>query len=158
MRPQFDGLPGPLGKQAAGGQPAHRLLQSVVITLLPGPGVLRAQGGGEGLQDRADHGGAVRGQVTGEDPGAGEGGLDPDPPVLEPGLRVILAFGQGPGVNLRGEPSQVFLPGPGPGRGDQDLIGGGPDSAGSLPVHRQMIRATDSDTTVPLARAARIWG
>ena len=68
-------------------------------------------------------------------------------------------LGQGPGVDLRGQPGQVFLSGPGPGGGDQDLIGGGAAvSAGSLPVHRQMIRATDSDTTVPSARAARICG
>ena len=103
-----------------------------MVALVPGPGVLGAHRGGQGLQDRGDHGGAVGGQVAVDDPGAGEGGLDPDLPVLEPGLRVILALGQGPGVDLRGEGSEVFLAGPGPGRGDQDLIGGGPAGPGEL--------------------------
>ena len=88
--------------------------------------------GGQGLQDRGDDRGALGGQVTGDHPGAGEGGLDPDLPVLEPGLRVILALRQGPGVDLRGQRGEVFLAGPGLGGGDQDLIGGGPAGLGEL--------------------------
>ena len=67
-----------------------------------------------------------------QDPGAAERGLDPDLAVLEPGLRVILGVRQGPGVDLRGERGEVFPAGPGPGGGDQDLIGGGPARLGEL--------------------------
>jgi hypothetical protein len=53
-------------------------------------GVLRAAGGGQRLQDRADQGGALRGQVAGQDPGAAERGLQPDGTVLERLPRVIV--------------------------------------------------------------------
>ena len=48
----------------------------------------------------------------------------PELAVLERRLRVIGVLGQGPGVDLGGQRGQVFLAGPGPGRGDQDVIGG----------------------------------
>ena len=83
------------GSHDAKSVPTHRLGQRVVV-VLPAPGVLRADRGGQGLQDLGDYRGAIRAQVTGDHPGASESGLDPDLPVLEPGLRVILALRQGP--------------------------------------------------------------
>src|ERR1035441_5988474 len=62
-------------------------------------GVLRAAGGGQRLQDRADQGGALRGQVAGQDPGAAERGLQPDGTVLERLPRVIVT-GIGAGAVL----------------------------------------------------------
>lgn len=119
------------GSHDAKSVPTHRLGQRVVV-VLPAPGVLRADRGGQGLQDLGDYRGAIRAQVTGDHPGASESGLDPDLPVLEPGLRVILALRQGPSVNLRGQAGQIVLAGPGPGGGDQDLIGRGPAGLGEL--------------------------
>ena len=95
-----------------------------MVALLAGAGVLGAHRRGQRLQHRGGDGGALRGQVPGDDPGAGERGLHPELPVLERGLRVIGVLGQGPGVDLGGQRGQVFLAGPGPGRGEQDVIGG----------------------------------
>jgi hypothetical protein len=87
--------------------------------------VLRARRGGQGLQHRADHRGALRVRspvIT----AAPLGGLHPELAVFEVWLRVVVVVGQRPGVNLGGQASQVLFAGPGPGGGDQDAGGRGP--------------------------------
>ena len=46
--------------------------------------------------------------------------------------RVVLRVGEGAGVDLRGQGGQVLPPGARLGRGDQDVIGGGPALARDL--------------------------
>jgi hypothetical protein len=100
-------------------------LQRVVIPLLMGPGILPAGRSRQRIQDRGDDSGALGGQVAGHDPGAFEGGLHGDGPVVEPVTGVVVGRG-GPGVDLRGQLGRVPLVGAGPGGRDQDLIRGGP--------------------------------
>ena len=126
MGPDFHRLPGPLRQQPTGHQAAHRVLQRVMVTLVFRPGVLRTGRRGQGVQHRGDHRGAFGGEVPGDHPRAAERGLEPDLPVLEAGQQVVvlLVLGQGPGVDLGGQGGQVALAGPGPGRGNQDAVGG----------------------------------
>src|ERR1019366_3626676 len=80
MRPDFRGLTGPLGQQPGGDQAAHRFLQGVVVPLLMTASIVSAEGSGQRIQDRGQHRGAFRAQVTGQHPGALERGLQPDRP------------------------------------------------------------------------------
>ncbi len=54
-----------------------------------------------------DHGSALRAQVHGQDPGAVEGGLQPDRPVLEHLVLAVAVGGLGAGQDLRSEPGQI---------------------------------------------------
>ena len=132
MGPHLHRLPGPLGQQAGGHQTAHGLLQRIVIALLTAPGVLGAHRRGQRLQDGGDHRGAFGGQVPGDDPGAGERRLHPELAVLEVRFRVVAGLGQGAGVDLGGQRGQVVPAGPGPGGGEQDVVGRGPAVPGKL--------------------------
>ena len=90
MRPDLDRLPGPLREQVRGDEPAHGLLQRIVIALLPRTGVLGPGRGGQGVQHRADHCGALRGQVPVENAGTLEGGHQPHRAVLQRTVRVVI--------------------------------------------------------------------
>ena len=130
----LDRLPGPLRQQAGGQQPLHRLGQRVVVALRPGPQVPGPGRGRQGVQDGLDHGGALGGQVAAQDPGAVQGGVQEQRPVQAPGPgRRGPAGRSGTGSPRRsGQRPQVR---PGPGRGDEDLLGLGrgtrPGSPGS---------------------------
>ena len=124
MRPDLDRLPGPLRQQPGRGQAAHRLLQPVVIPLLPGPGVLRPGRGGQRIQHRADDRGALRGQVPGQDARALEGGLQPHAAITQAPLWVLIGqVAAGPLVHLGEQRTQVPQAQPRRGGRDQQLIG-----------------------------------
>jgi hypothetical protein len=67
---------------AGGGPGADGLGQRVVVTLLPGPGIVRPHRRGQRLQHCGHHRGALGGQVAGDDTCPGERGLDTDLAVL----------------------------------------------------------------------------
>ena len=128
VRPDLDRLPGPLRQQAGRDQPAHRLLQRIVVPLLPGPVILGPGRGGQRVQHRADDRGALRGQVPGQHPRAVERGLQPHAAVLERPVRVLIRqVGAGPLVHL-GEQRRPGPAGPARARGgdQQDRVGGLP--------------------------------
>ncbi len=104
----LDRLPGPLRQQARGDQPPHRFLQGVMAALRLAPGILRPGRGRQRVQHRGQNGGALRGEIPGQDPGALERGLQLHRPVAER-LVLVLVFvlGEGPGVDLPGQPGQV---------------------------------------------------
>jgi hypothetical protein len=137
---------------------AHRVLERVMVTLITGPGVLRAHRGRQSAQHRGHHRRALRSQVPGDDASPGERGLHPELAVLEGRLRVVLGLRQGPGVDLGGQAGQIVLTGPGPGRGDQDVIGGGAAIGRELAGPAADGPAIDSDSTVPSASAATTVG
>src|ERR1035441_10177058 len=104
---------------------AHRLFESVVVPLLMTAGVAGAAGGGQRLQDRADQGGALGGEVARQDPGTLERGLQADGPVLEGPARVIVTgVRAGAGLDLSSQGGQVAQVHALTGRAGQDLIGG----------------------------------
>ena len=124
VHPGTDRLPGPLREQPGRQEPLHRLGQRVVVPLpvrpqVPGPGR-----GRQGVQHRADHRRALRGQVPAQDPGAFERGLQPDRPVREPVVRPVGVRRPGPRVDLGGQPGQVRQAGAGHRGRDQDRIRG----------------------------------
>ena len=65
-------------------------MQRIVVALVLGPGVLGSGRGGQGVQHGGDDGGALGGQIPGDDPGPAERGLRPDAAVLEIGQQVIV--------------------------------------------------------------------
>ena len=83
VRPDLDRLTGPLRQQARRDQAAHRLLQRVVVPLLPGPGVLGAGRGGQRIQHRRHDRGALRSQVPVQHASTLERRLQPHAPVPE---------------------------------------------------------------------------
>jgi len=124
VHPRFHRLPGPLRQQVTGRQPLHRLAERVVIPLLMAPGIFRPGRGGQRVQHRPDDRRAFRAEITGQDPGAAERGLQPHRAVVEvPGRVLIGKAGPGPLVHLPGELGQVPQPHPGGRRGEQDLLG-----------------------------------
>ena len=135
VRPHLDRLPGPLGQQPGRDQPAHRLLEGVVVALLLRAGVLGPGRRRQRLQHRAHHRGALRGQVPGQHPRTLERGLQPDGPVLQRPVRILIGqVGPGPLVHLGDQRGQVRQPQPGRRRRDQQLVG-------LLPVLlRQLVR------------------
>ena len=107
------GCPARSGSRPGRGQAAHRLLQPVVVPLLPGPVVLRAGRGGQRIQHRRDDRRALRGQVPGQDARALERGHQPHAPVPEIPVRVLIGqLDRGPAGTSR----RTARPGPaGPG-------------------------------------------
>jgi hypothetical protein len=73
----------------------HRFLQGVVLPLLLGAAILRAGRGGQRSQHGGDGLGALRRQITRHDAGTGERGDQPNRPVVEH-LILILVGGCGP--------------------------------------------------------------
>jgi hypothetical protein len=86
-------------------------------------GVLGAQRRGQRVQHGAHYGRAFRGQVAGHHAGAVEGGLQAERAVLEAPV-IVLVVVRGAGADLGSQTGQVPLVGAGPGRGQEDLIGG----------------------------------
>ena len=130
-----DRLAGPLGQQARGQQPPHRLQQRVVVPLGVAAGVLRPGRGAQRVQHRPHHRGALRRQLTGHHPGAAERGLQPDRAVLEgPGRVLVRQVRAGPLVHLRGQPGQVPQVHPRLGGRQQDRV------RGRAAVLRQLVR------------------
>ena len=102
------GCPARSGSRPAVTQPAHCLVQPVVVPLGLAAGVLRAGRGRQCVQHRPDDRRAFRRQVAGQDARALEGRLQLDRPVLERLIPVLVrVLGQGPGVDLAGQPGQV---------------------------------------------------
>ena len=117
----LDRLPGPAGQQAGGQQPAHRLLQRVMVTLRPGPQVPATRRGRQRIQHRLDHRRALRGQIPAQDTRPVKSGLERHTPVQ---VRVIgWVRRSGPVQDLRADRSQRLLIRPGPGRRHHDLLG-----------------------------------
>jgi hypothetical protein len=104
---------------------ANRLVQGVVVPLGVGPVVVGAVGGGQGVQDGADHGRAFRGQVTGEQAGAGEGGVQAQRAVGRGagGVGAAGGLGVGLGPDLGGELGQVPQAQAAAGGAGQDRVG-----------------------------------
>ena len=108
VRPGLDRLPGPLRQQAAGGQPAHRLRQRVVVPLALRPVILVPGRGGQRVQHRGDRGGALGGQVAVQDPGPADRGGQLHLPVREVPARVLIRqVPAGPHIHLREQAGQV---------------------------------------------------
>ncbi len=129
----LDRLPGPPGQQIRGQQAAHRLGQRIVVPLRAGAQVPAARGGGQGVQDGLHHRGAFGGQVAVDDAGAVQGGVQGQPAVQ---VLVVVGVGVGPGgagADLRADRGQCPQVRPGPGGGDQDLLGLVPVLAGDGP-------------------------
>ena len=125
VRPGLDRLPGPLGQQPGGDQPLHGLVQRIVVPLGVTAGVLRAGRGGQRVQHRGHHRGALRREVAGQHPGAVERGLQLDRPVPERLIPVLArVLRQRPGVDLPGQRGQVPQVRARPGRGEQDRVRG----------------------------------
>ena len=82
----------------------------------------------ERLDHRGDRGGAFRGEVAGDPPGAVDGGVELQEAVLEAFAgRVVVGVGGAPGfVGGLGDDPQPVQVGPGPGGLQQDLVGVGP--------------------------------
>ena len=123
VRPHLHRLPGPFGEQPGRGQPAHGLLQRVVVPLLLGAGVLGAGRGGQGVQHSRDGFGTLGRQVTVQDTGALERRDQPHGPVVEY-LVFVLVGGCGPGllVDLAVQLGQVLQAHPGQGRSNEFLL------------------------------------
>ena len=116
-------LPGPLRQQPARQQASHRVCETVVVPLLPSPVITGPRRGGQGVQDRADIGGAFGGQVPAEHSCAVQGGVQADRPVLETAAVLIRPGRTRSGQDLRKDlckPGQVHACA---GGGDEDLIG-----------------------------------
>ena len=122
----LDRLPGPLREQARGQQPAHRLFQRVVVPLRPGPQVPAPRRGGQRVQHRLHHRGALRGQVPADDAGAVQRRLQRHAPVQVPAVLILRVRLRGPVPDLRADRGQRPQARPGPGRGHHDLLGLGP--------------------------------
>jgi hypothetical protein len=90
-----------------------------------GAAVLRARRGAQRIQDRPHDGGAFRCQVPVQHPGALEGRLQGNGPVLEPLRRIFIGqVAPGPLVQLRGQPGQIPQVHPCLRCGQQDRVGG----------------------------------
>ena len=84
------GLPGAFGQQPGLDQPARRLGQGIVLALLDAAVVLRPQVLAEGVEDGLQRGGAPGGQVPADLPGAAQGGAEPQVPIIEPVLVLVV--------------------------------------------------------------------
>jgi hypothetical protein len=125
---------GPVRGEAGPEQQFAAFLEGVVEPLGLGAAVFRAAFLAEGFQDRADRGGALGGQVAADEGGAAERHSDPQAPLAEPGL-VLVLVGLLPAVLLdrgRRDDRQVLKRSAGPGRLRDDLIGRGAHLTGQL--------------------------
>jgi hypothetical protein len=124
MRPGPDRLPGPLRQQPGRHQPAHRLGQRIVVSLVPGPVIVRGDWGGQGGQHPADQLGALRREIPVHHAGAAECGRQLQGPVAEVPVRVLIRqLGPGPLVHLR-EQRRQFLQPQSRGRGPEEHLVG----------------------------------
>jgi hypothetical protein len=123
VRPHLHRLPGPLGQDTGRDQPAHRLLERIVIPLLLGPVIFGVGRGGQRVQHRCDGLSALGRQVAVQDAGALERGDQPHGPVVED-LAGVLVGGCGPGllVDLPVQLGQVLQAHAGQGRRDEFVV------------------------------------
>ena len=159
VHPRLHRLPGPLRQQPGRQQPLHRLGQRVVVPLLPGPVIVFPGLGAQRVQHLAHHRRALGGQVAVQDPGPAERGRQLDAAVLE-------VRGPGPGRAARTGPARTAArpsrpAPPAPARAaaasSRNSRRSSRWSSGSLSVHRQISRPTDSETC-PAASAASTRG
>ena len=161
VHPDLDRLPGPLRQQVRGGQPAHRLGQRVVVPLLLGPVVLLPGRGGQRVQHRRDRRGALRRSGPRASPRRRRSWWPASRSRSANSRRPGPASGQvapGPHVHLREQRRQVLQPQPaGRRRPAAAHRTRSRYFSGSLSVHRQISRPTDSETC-PAASAASTRG
>ena len=87
-----------------------------------GPGVFRPGFLAQSVQHGLHRFGAAGSQVAVESPGAAQGGLEPELPVLEPVIPVTVGLGEA-APHLLGQPGQVGQFGAAGRGGEQDLVG-----------------------------------
>ena len=116
-------LPGPVGQEPGRGEPPAGFFQGVVVALGGGAGVFGACLLAQGVQDGAERGGALRGQVAPEFPGAAQGDIEPQAAVGEP-VGVAVRAGQ-VAAHLLGQGGQAGQVSAARRGGEQDRVGGG---------------------------------
>ena len=101
-------LPGPLRQAPRGEQQPHRLFQGVVVALPGGPVILRAGLLPQRAQHLGDRGQALGGQVTVGLAVALEQPGQPEEPVVEAGIILVVGVGRGDvRVDLLSQPGQA---------------------------------------------------
>ena len=130
MQLDLGGLPGPIRHAPGRDQAPARLLERVMVALGLGADVFRALLLSEGIEDRLQRGGAPRGQVTPEPPGAPVVQVEPQRTVTESVVVAVSVRRRGPRPHLLRQPGQVHQRGPGRRRSKQDRIRGVPRRSG----------------------------
>ena len=144
------GCPARSGSSPAGGQPAHRLGQRVVVPLPLGPVILFPRRGRQRVQHRRHRRGALGGQVPVHHPGAADGGGQLHLAVRELPARVLIGqVAAGPHVHLREQARQVRQPQPAGERGQQLLVTPRPGTPAAA------CRSTGRSAAPPIRRPAR---